>query len=97
MMSYPLPIPCHTRLHPGKLFRRRLHLMRCLPLSVGHSVHSRAAVLLAHAAGFGEPIAEAVAAEAGVAHQINILDVSAVLQVRDETAEGRRRYGIINL
>ena len=64
----PLPILRHTRFHPRQLLCRRLRLMLRFPLRIGHSVYQRAAILLAYPAGFGEPIAEAVAAEAGVAH-----------------------------
>ncbi len=93
----PLPILPHTLRHPRKLFRRRFALMRGFPLGIGHAVHQRPPVVLPHAASLRHPIAEAVAAEACVAHQVDILDVGAVAQVSDQAAEGGCRYGIFDL
>ncbi|MFM2100738.1 MAG: hypothetical protein RLZZ366_2277 [Pseudomonadota bacterium] len=70
--------------------------MISLPMRIGHAVDQLAASLLADPPGLCHPIAQAIAAKSREAHQINVLRIRPVLEVRDQPAEGRRRYGIIH-
>lgn len=91
------PILRHTLRHQRELFGRGLGLMLGFPLGIGHAVNQRATGLTIKPARFGQPVAKAVAAEAGMAHQIDILNVGAVAQVADQPSKSRCRYGIFNL
>src|SRR3954471_5173815 len=81
-------------LHRGELLGACGALMRGLPGLIGHAVDSFAALVLAHrhALGVGrflEPVRQAVAAEAGEVHQLDILHVSPRAKVLDQAAEHR--------
>ena len=78
--------------HRRKLLRARRSLIFGLPGLVGHAVDRLAAVVLAHCNALGvggilHPVGEAIAAETGKIHQIDILNVGSLLQVRDERGE----------
>ncbi len=47
------------------------------------------------AVSFRDPVGEAVAAEARRPHQIDILDIRPVLQMRDQAAEGGCSHRIV--
>ncbi len=51
--------------------------------------------LVALEAGVADPVGEAIAAEAGEAHQLDVLRIVAVAQVADEAAEGGGRHGVV--
>ncbi len=86
----------HTLLHLCDLFRRRLALMALFPLRKGHAVDDFARLILAQiAVGFRDPIGEAIAAKARYSHQIDVLDVGPVLQMRNQAAEGGCGNGIV--
>src|SRR5215204_3287082 len=73
----------------------RLALVTRLPVVVGHAVDVLAALVLRqrHAARVGrvlEPVREAVAAEAGEVHEVEVLHVGSRPQMLDQPAEGRR-------
>ncbi|EGE55978.1 hypothetical protein RHECNPAF_77009 [Rhizobium etli CNPAF512] len=77
----------------GLLHRRGLVLVEIFPVLVRHAVDHFARFVLRHrnALGFGSfavPVRQAVAAEAGEIHQIDVLHVAALLKMRDEAAEG---------
>src|SRR5215208_1188990 len=79
---------------PG-LLGRCLALVPRLPLLVGHAVDSSSALLLGErdSALVGrvlEPVRQAVPAEAGEVHEVNVLHVRAGAQMLDEVAEGGR-------
>src|SRR5882757_1959199 len=66
--------------HRGKLLRAGGVLMGRLPGLVGHAVDGLAALVLGHrrtlgVGGFLEPVRQAIAAEAGEVHQVDILDI----------------------
>src|SRR3972149_6061327 len=76
-------------LQGGLLGGRRLFLVLGAPLLVGHAVDHCAAFLLGHGQALGggrllHPVRQAVAAEAGEIHQVDVLHVGALAQVRDE-------------
>src|SRR5690606_41968761 len=80
------PVPYTTLFR--SLLGRRLGLVARFPLALWHAVDDRARLLLAHrAVRFGDPVGEAVAAEAGQTHQIDVLRVGAVLQMPDRSEE----------
>ena len=63
-----------------------------LPLLIGHAVDRLAALVLADGDPFGvglflHPVGQAVAAEAGQIHQIDVLDVGPGAQVADQAPE----------
>src|ERR1044072_2917235 len=75
------------------LVARSFLLVLGLPLVVGHAVDDLARLgigdldaLLARL--LAVPARQAVAAEAGEAHQVDVLNVGALLQMRDQAAEG---------
>src|SRR5262245_9263957 len=75
----------------GLLLRARLLLVLRLPVPVRHAVDNLARLVLAQPlplllGGFLIPVGEAVAAEAGEVHQVDVLHVGAFAQVRDELA-----------
>jgi hypothetical protein len=74
--------------HAFDLFRVRLALMLRFPVGVGHAVDNFAALGFGKVSGFGDPIAEAIAAKSGKSHEVNILGVGAMLQMFDKAAEG---------
>src|SRR5688500_18424307 len=81
-------------LESGYLRRARLVLMLRLPLLVGHAVDVCAAVVLgerdgALVRGVLQPVGQAVAAEAGQIHEIDVLHVRARAEVLDKPAESR--------
>src|SRR5690606_29017700 len=75
--------------------RRRFGLILCLPLLIRHAVDQLARLFLRHRDAlfprrFLIPVRQAVAAEAGEVHQVDILHVGTVAQMRHELAEGGR-------
>ena len=86
-------IPWAVDLEGGLLFIASLVLVEGLPFLIGHAVDDlarfvlgqRNAVLLGRIA---IPVGQAVAAEAGKVHQVDVLHVAAFAQMRDQTAEG---------
>ena len=86
----------HTLLHLCDLFRRRIALVALFPFGKGHAVDDFARLLLAEiAVRFGDPVGKAVAAEARRPHQINVLNVGPVLQMRDQAAEGGCSHRVV--
>jgi hypothetical protein len=78
-----------------ELLGRGLALIGRLPGLVGHAVDGLAALVPGHLRALGvglllEPVGQAVAAEAGQIHQVDVLDVGAGAQMRDQAPEGRR-------
>src|SRR4051812_20695813 len=87
------PVARNARFHPGDLLPRRLGLA-LLPLGIVHAVDRPARLVAAERlprfrGGLCEPVGEAVAAEAGHAHQVDILRILAMAEVRDQPAERR--------
>ncbi len=79
--------------HPGQLLGGGVGLVAGFPFGLGHAVDGFACRGLVEGdasfgGGVGQPVAEAVAAEAADAHQVDVLDVGAVLEMGDETTEG---------
>src|SRR5262245_61807414 len=75
----------------GFLRRRRFLLVLRTPFVVRHAVDDLAALVLAHrhaffVGGVLHPVGEAIAAEAGEIHQVDILHVGACPQVLDQAA-----------
>src|SRR5216683_3290770 len=93
----PLPYACVLRLRGGKgrlLLGARLLLVLLAPFGVRHAVvdlaRLRIAELDALLVGRGAvPFGQAVAAEAGEVHQVDILHVGALAQMRHQRAERR--------
>src|SRR4051794_12904315 len=84
-----------ARLEGGALFGARLALVARLPLLVGHAVDMRPALLLgerdaARVRRLLEPVRQAVAAEPGEVHEVDVLHVRAGAQVLHEPAQDRR-------
>src|SRR5438045_8023461 len=84
----PRLVPLERR----ELRRAGLALMAGLPLVVRHAINVLAALLLgqrdsALVRRILEPVRKAVAAEAGQVHEIDVLNVGAVPQMLDESAE----------
>lgn len=78
----------HAFLHPLQLFRRRFALILCLPLCGGHAVDQRARFVFRELpVGLHHPIGQAIAAKASEAHEVDILRIMPVLQMRDEAAK----------
>ena len=80
-------------LERGKLVGAGLGLVARLPLGIGHAVDHFAGFVLGHreAAGLGRlavPVGQAVPAEAGEVHQVDVLDVAALAEMLDEPPEG---------
>src|SRR5207245_174793 len=79
----------------GRLLRGRgLLLVARLPFVVRHAVDALAGLRVGdlYAALLGRlavPAAEAVPAEAGEVHQVDVLDIGPLAQVLDQRAEGR--------
>src|SRR6185369_6287392 len=78
----------------GLLLGARLLLVLGLPVLVGHAVDDLARALLGklQALGVGRllvPVGEAVAAEAGQIHQVDVLHLAAPAQMLHELAESR--------
>src|SRR5262245_61395491 len=95
MTSLTGSMPRMDLLHGLELLRRGRALVLRLPGLVGHAVDRLAALVLAEryplrVSGVLEPIGEAIAAEAGEIHQIDVLDVGPRLQMLDQAPEGRR-------
>src|SRR5271155_2279311 len=79
-------------LESGELFGRRFLLMVFLPFGGRHAVDDFARLVLGQRKTFlggrlAIPVAQAVAAEIRYDHKVNVLDVSALAQMRDEAAE----------
>src|SRR5215471_18926174 len=97
--AVPCPLlPSMLRLRRGErrlLLGRRFLLVFLAPLVIRHAVDDlarlgiaeRDALLLGRGA---VPFRQAVAAEAGEVHQIDVLHIGALAQMRDEGAERRR-------
>src|SRR5258708_2231991 len=78
----------------GLLVRRRLLLVLLAPFVVGHAVDDLARLRVGqrHAlflGGGAVPFRQAVAAESGQVHQVDVLHVRALAQMLNESAEGR--------
>src|SRR5262245_27263386 len=76
----------------GFLVGRRLFLILRLPFLERHAVHGLAALVLrhCHALGVGgilHPVRQAVAAEAGEVHQVDVLHVGARAQMLEQAPE----------
>jgi hypothetical protein len=90
-------------LHRGKLLGTGAALKGRLPGLVGHAIDSLAAFVLAQGRTLGvgfflEPVGQAIAAEARQIHQIDVLNVRAGAQMRDEAPKNRSfqfRSGIV--
>ncbi len=87
-----------TLLHSLELFICRWRLPRSFPFVLRHSVDqlSRRS-LVAFKAGIHDPVCQAIPAKTGQPHQVNILRIVAVLQMKHQSLESRRRYGIVQL
>lgn len=77
----------------GLLFRARFFLVLGFPLGIGHAVDLFAGLVIAdfhpEVVGGGlVPLGQAVAAETGEVHQVDVLHVLAGLQMMDQGAEG---------
>jgi hypothetical protein len=80
-------------LHGFELLGARGPLVFRFPGLVGHAVDGLAALVLAERDAFGvgrvlEPVGEAIAAEAGEIHQVDVLDVGPRLEMLDQAPEG---------
>jgi len=85
----------HTLLHLCDLLRRGFALMLRFPLRKRHAVDDFARLIPRQiAVRFRNPVGQAVAAKARQSHQIDILHIGAMLQMRDQTAEGGCSNGI---
>src|SRR5580700_502279 len=79
----------------------RFVLMLGAPFVVGHAVDDLAAFVLGHRQAFGvgrvlHPVGQAVAAEAGQIHQVDVLHVGAGAQVLDQPAvDGGFKLGLV--
>src|SRR4029453_12197243 len=76
----------------GLLLRRRFLLMLLAPFVVGHAVHDLAGLGIAQRdalflGGGAVPFRQAVAAETGEVHQIDVLHVGAFAQMLDQAPE----------
>src|SRR5437660_4099232 len=95
--SFPLPYPCVLRLRRGEsglLFGGRFLLVLLAPLVIRHAVDdfTRLGVAERDALFVGRgavPFRQAVAAEAGEVHQVDVLYVGALAQMRDQRAVRR--------
>jgi len=79
----------------GLLFRRCLFLMLRLPFVRRHAIDLGARLVLAQrdpalGRGLAIPVAQAIAAEAGGDHHVDVLHIRALPQMRDQPAESRR-------
>src|SRR6478735_8832840 len=71
--------------HPRELLGRRLALEAGLPLVHRHALDQLAGgALVASIAAIANPVGEAVAAEPGEAHEVDVLGIVAVAQVAHE-------------
>ena len=72
---------------------------RAFPFGLGHAVDRLARLVAAEGAfgGFADPIGQAVAAEAGQAHQVDVLGVGAHPKMLDEAVERRCGEVVIDL
>src|SRR6266404_6995368 len=78
----------------GLLLGARFLLMLLAPFVVGHAVDDLACLGITECdalllGGGAVPFRQAIAAEAGEIHQIDVLHVGALAQMRDQRAEGR--------
>ena len=76
------------------LLRRRLRLVTRLPLRLRHAVDRLPALVPGHrhaalVGGFLHPVRQAIAAEAGEIHQVDVLHVGAAAQMLDQAAVDR--------
>src|SRR3546814_6361557 len=62
----------HSFFHPRDLFVGGGDAMARFPCRRRHAVDDRAAGLLVHVARLGDPVAQAVAAESGKPHQVDV-------------------------
>src|SRR4051812_2215101 len=82
-------------LQPLRLRRRGLFLILRLPLLIRHAVDTLACLRIRHGDALllrflAIPAREAVAAEAGEIHEIDVLHIGALAQMLDQAAERRR-------
>jgi hypothetical protein len=88
----------HAFLHALQLFGRRFALIFGFPFGGGHTVDEFAGLFLGErAVRLHHPVGEAIAAKSSEAHQVDILGIVPVLQMRDEAAEGCCCGGVRNL
>jgi len=80
----------HARSHESQLLRRRRRLIQGLPIGLRHSIDRLARLIAIHRSvrGFADSVGQAVAAEAGQPHQVDVLDIGARPQMFDETTKG---------
>ena len=90
-----MPVVLLPGMECSQLLRRRLFLMLRLPFFEGHAVDGIAGFVLGQVeatlgGGFAVPISEAVAAESGNVHQIDVLDVRTLfIEVFQQAAQDR--------
>src|SRR5579884_3678162 len=87
-----------ARGHPRQLLFGRVGLTR-LPLRIRNAIDrlARRVAVERTARRFLDPFGETIAAEAGMPHQVDILDVLALAEMVDQPAEGCRRGRIVDL
>lgn len=97
LATFSLSVARDAFLHPRKLFGCCLTLMARLPFLGRHAVDERACdFAIGRAAGLNQPVGQAVAAETGQSHEVDILRVAAVAQMTDKPPECSRRGTIID-
>ena len=88
-------VELQARFHAGDLLGRRLALVAGFPFAHRHAVDQLARrVLVARVASLANPVGQAIAAEAGKAHQVDVLRIVAVAQVAHQLAESGRGHGV---
>lgn len=88
----------HAFLHARKLFRGGFRLILGLPFSRRHAVDQGTRLFLRKLRlRLHHPVGKAVAAKTCETHQVDILGIMAVLQMRDQPPECRRRCHITDL
>src|ERR1700744_3792066 len=88
-------MPALGFLHCRELLGAGRALIGRLPSLVGHAIDGLAALVLAETQALGvgflfHPVRQAIAAEAGEIHQVDILDVATRAQMLDQPPENRR-------
>src|SRR5690606_558711 len=74
--------------HPRHLLRRGLGLIFRLPFILRHAVDRLArGSLVAFVAGVANPVCQAIAAESGEAHQVDVLRIVAMAQMAHQSAK----------
>src|SRR5882762_8879800 len=87
-------MPAMALFHRRELLGTGHTLISRLPCLIGHAIDGLAALVLAHRRALGvrrllQPVGQAVAAEAGEVHQIDVLDIAEGAQLFDETPDLR--------